>query len=523
MGAGKSTVGRLLAERLGRDFIDLDAQIEADAGISIAEIFATRGEAAFRALEREAVEGLIDRGAGVVAMGGGAVVDNAVRTKLLRQAALFTLSASIETLAERVGHGADRPLLAGGDIRARLTEVLRTRAAVYAESHGTIATDGRKPEAIAEEIAERAADLPIVVPLGERTYHVEVGFGIRRRLLERIDAASGGAALVITDEGALRWGREARDALRAACMETLEVVLRSGEEQKNIRTVESIWDAALDAGLDRSAWIVGVGGGVVGDLTAFVASTFLRGVRLAQLPTTLLAMVDSSVGGKTGFNRAQGKNLIGTFYQPRTVLCDIETLSTLPIEERRAGLAEVVKSAWLDSEASVAMLEEDAEALSVGEVEATDRAIRMSVKLKARVVHEDEQEAGRRMILNLGHTVGHGIEAAGAYKSHRHGEAVALGMVAASRIGLSLGVLDEANASRLVRLLDRLQLPTDLGSVLDAPTIGFIRADKKRSQGRVRFVVPGPPGVVEIRSLSVDEIGAMLAPLMQQASTAPRR
>ena len=245
---------------------------------------------------------------------------------------------------------------------------------------------------------------------------------------------------------------------------------------------------------------------MLGDLTAFAASTLLRGVALGQVPTTLLAMVDSSVGGKTGFNRPAGKNLVGTFYQPRFVLCDVETLETLPIEEVRAGLAEVVKSAWLDGEASVAQLERDAEALAACEPDAVVRAIRMAVSLKARVVREDEREAGRRMLLNLGHTIGHGLEAAAHYRGLRHGEAVALGMIAALRVGRALGRGAADGGERLTRLLEALRLPTDLDARLGADALRFIGADKKRRGDQIAFVVPGDPGDTAVVPLSLQTI-----------------
>jgi len=286
------------------------------------------------------------------------------------------------------------------------------------------------------------------------------------------------------------------------------VEIPSGEVHKTIETVTRIWDAALEAGVDRGAVMVGIGGGVVGDLTAFAASTLLRGVALGQVPTTLLSMVDSSVGGKTGFNRPRGKNLVGTFYQPRFVLCDVETLSTLPVAERTAGLAEVVKSAWLDGEASVKALEADADALAAGDEDALVRAIRMSVRLKARVVREDEREAGTRMLLNLGHTVGHGLEAAAGYEGLRHGEAVALGMVAAFRLGRHLGRARAQSGERLVQLMAALRLPVDLDAHLSDRALEFVTSDKKMKGGKVQFVIPGEPGDTAIVPLAPEEIRA---------------
>jgi 3-dehydroquinate synthase len=292
----------------------------------------------------------------------------------------------------------------------------------------------------------------------------------------------------------------------------VEVRLEGDEAHKDIASVERIWDAALEAEVDRTAILIGVGGGVIGDLTAFAASTLLRGVALGQVPTTLLSMVDSSVGGKTGFNRSRGKNLVGTFYQPRFVLCDVETLATLPQEERIAGLAEVVKSAWLDSEDSVRMLERSAEALMEGDEDATIAAVRMSVMLKARIVHQDERESGRRMLLNLGHTVGHALEAASDYRGIRHGEGVALGMIAAMRVADRLAGGRGLETDRLTRLLERLGLPTDLDPRLNARVLGFLGSDKKRRGETIHFVIPRAPGQTEIRPFSLEELRRALGP-----------
>lgn len=348
----------------------------------------------------------------------------------------------------------------------------------------------------------------IRVDLGERSYDVRVGSGVRAELPQQVDALGEGDVLVVHDGPDRPWANEAIEALRRAGRRVVECILPAGEEHKDIRTVEKIWDAALEGEIDRRGIVLGIGGGVVGDMTAFAASTLLRGVRLGQLPTTLLSMVDSSVGGKTGVNRPQGKNLVGTFYQPSFVLCDVDTLTTLPRGERIAGLAEVVKSAWIDSEQSVVMLERDASSLREGDAAATIRAIEMSVRLKARIVSEDEQETGTRMLLNFGHTVGHAIEAALEYRGIRHGEGVALGMIAALRLSAALGENEagKQQEARLVALLRELGLPIHLDDYLDENVSRHLISDKKRRGSSIRFVLPGPPGALEIRSIPVETI-----------------
>lgn len=509
MGSGKSTVAHVVADLLGTRALDLDSCVEALVGRSIPEIFAERGERAFRVLEKKALGSLPDE-AGVVSLGGGTLLDDETRQELLREGIVITLMADAAVLAARIGRGEGRPLI-GEDPPSDLERILKERAEVYAEAHAVIDTSTLDPEEIAAQIVAVRNLAPIVVPLGSRTYRVEVGRGARRRVGLRAREHAQGEAILVFDEDAERpWPGEAIHDLTLAGKPPVEVRLAGDETHKDIASVEHIWDAALDAEVDRRAILIGLGGGVIGDLTAFAASTLLRGIALGQVPTTLLAMVDSSVGGKTGFNRPRGKNLVGTFYQPRFVLCDVETLSTLPTEERIAGLAEVVKSAWLDSEQSVAMLERDAEALVAGDEEATIRAVRMSVALKSRIVHEDERESGRRMLLNLGHTVGHGLEAASDYRGIRHGEGVALGMIAAMRVATRLGRGRAEETERLTRLLDRLGLPTDLERRLNVRALDFIGSDKKRRGEALHFVIPRLPGQTEIALLDLEEVRAAL-------------
>ena len=506
MGAGKSTIAGAVAEKLGTHAVDLDAWIERRASKAIPELFAQDGEGAFRALERQALREL-PSDAGVVALGGGTVTDHDTRQALLREGILVTLTASIPTLAARVGSAESRPLL-GAAPAADLARIVEARADAYAEAHAVLDTETFDVPALVSQVIEVHDRAPVVVPLGTRSYGVDIGKGVRHRVGVYAEKAARGRAILVFDGGADRpWPAEAARNLARAGKPPIEVQLQGDEASKNVRSVERIWDTALEAEVDRRAIMIGVGGGVIGDLTGFAASTLLRGVALGQVPTTLLSMVDSSVGGKTGFNRARGKNLVGTFHQPSFVLCDIETLSTLPVEERIAGFAEVVKSAWLDSDASVAMLERDADALLQGDEDATIRAVRMSVQLKARVVHEDEHEGGgQRMLLNLGHTVCHALEAACDYRGLRHGEGVALGLIAAMRVAQRLGGGRAEETERLTALLRRLGLPTDLDPHLDARAIDFIGSDKKRRGDQIHFVIPRLPGDTKIELVALKAV-----------------
>ncbi len=504
MGAGKTTVASALAARRGDDAVELDARIEARAGRSIPELFASVGEAGFRALEREVLAEVLEGPPSVVALGGGTVVDRASRHALLEAGAVITLTAPLGELVRRVGAGEGRPLL-GDDPAGALSRLLEARRDAYAECHGVLST-AEGPEAAARAAQALTARDALVVPLGVRTYRVEVSRGLRPGWTDELGAPSG--AMVVTDENVdARWAEPVRRALGDGVE---KVVLTPGEEHKRLEAVDRLWDAALEAGLDRDAILVAVGGGVVGDLTGFAAATLLRGVGFAALPTSLLAMVDASVGGKTGFDRAQGKNLVGAFHQPRVVVAALDTLETLPDEELRSGLAEVVKAAWLEGEGAVAALERDAEALLARDPEATARAVRRAIRLKIRVVARDEREAGLRRLLNLGHTVGHAMEAAGGYTTLKHGEAVGLGMLAAFDVAASLGdARAAAHRARLERLLARLSLPTELTAHL-GPGVGErLWHDKKRAGDDVRFVVPGEPGACSVERVPLSALARL--------------
>jgi shikimate kinase/3-dehydroquinate synthase len=514
MGSGKSSVAQEIAARTGQAAIDLDAEIERATGASVAEIFRSRGEAAFRGLERERLRELLrERPDGVFALGGGTVLDAELRRDLLRAGVLVTLCADVDELSRRVGQGQGRPLLSGLDVAERLRTLIEARAPMYAEAHAQVRTSGATVERVADEVLAVVARCPLVVPLGERSYRVEVGAGVRRLVGEEVAAVvrSPGVVLVTDQHLEATWATEVGQRLVAAGKQVTTVVLPPGEEHKTIRSVERIWDAALSAGVDRGGGVLSVGGGVVGDLAGFAAATLLRGVPVGHVPTTLLAMVDSAVGGKTGFDMRQGKNLVGAFHQPSFVLCDVEVLATLPIEERRAGLAEVVKSAWIDGEAAVAMLERDRAALAAGDLAAIERAVRMSAGLKSRIVSADERESGLRAVLNLGHTLGHAIEAAQGYSGMRHGEAVALGMVAACLVAERLGEGHPSQRVRMTELLSALGLPTDVGPFLDPRVFGFIAADKKRRADVLTFVLPVEPGRVDLRPLALAELVDLLA------------
>lgn len=355
------------------------------------------------------------------------------------------------------------------------------------------------------------------VELGTRSYTLQVGGGLLASLGARIaDLGQVGPLLAVTDANVEQLhGAALRQALlgfeAAGGGPVAWVVLPPGEAGKQLAAVETLWDAALGLGADRSLVVLAFGGGVVGDLAGFAAATLLRGVRLFMVPTTLLAQVDASVGGKTGFNRPQGKNLIGAFKQPEGVLADIDLLSTLPDRDLRAGMAEVVKAGAVLDAGLFEMLERRSGALLARDPAALEAVVARCCALKAAVVARDEREAGLRRVLNFGHTVGHALEKLTGFSRLLHGEAVAIGMVVAARLSCTEGLADPSLERRLVALVQSLGLPATVPDDLDAEAIAeAIGYDKKRDGEGVRAVLCPRIGAFEERVLSPRTIAAAL-------------
>ena len=347
----------------------------------------------------------------------------------------------------------------------------------------------------------------INVELEGRDCAIHVGHGILAQLGGACrDLELGRQVAVITDETvAASHLAPVSSSLRAVGYEVLEVVFPGGDAAKNLAQAEKIFGLLIEAELDRSAWVLALGGGVVGDMAGFVAATYLRGVTCVQVPTTIVAQVDASIGGKTAVNHRLGKNLIGAFHQPALVYIDTEVLCTLPRDELVAGLAEVVKHAVIRDAELFDFLEENLEKVIDRDLdpESLDWLIARNVGIKAAVVHADEREGGLRAILNYGHTIGHAIEAATDYERYRHGEGVILGMIAAGYIARSRGLWAAAAQQRQDALLQRLGVPSGIAEVSARLIVERTRADKKRVAGKTRLILGREIGRVEI----VDEFG----------------
>jgi 3-dehydroquinate synthase len=338
------------------------------------------------------------------------------------------------------------------------------------------------------------------IALGDRSYDILIAPGLLAQAATWDGLPAAAAALVVTNTTvAPLYAARLREALATRYRAVHEVVLPDGEEYKDWTTLNRIFDALLAHGCDRKTVLFALGGGVVGDITGFAAASYMRGVPFVQVPTTLLAQVDSSVGGKTAINHPLGKNMIGAFYQPARVVCDLDTLRTLPDRELSAGLAEVIKYGPIADLAFLDWIETNLAALLRRDVEALAHAVRRSCEIKADVVGQDERESGLRAILNFGHTFGHAIEAGLGYGEWLHGEAVGCGMVMALQLSRRLGLVDETFAQRVTDLIARAGLPT-VGPALGTERyLELMRVDKKAEAGEIRFVVLEAPGRAGVR------------------------
>ncbi len=508
MGAGKSCVARRVAEMLSKPLVAMDEVIAQRAGKSIPDLFATDGEEAFRRAERELCLELGTREGLVIDTGGGALVDPRNRDALAQNGCLVALDCTEDELLRRLRGDRQRPMLWGDDPVARLRELLAERRAAYAEVPHHVDNSDRPLEAVAQEVIALWRAEPFVrwarTPTG--SYQIQLvpgGLSHIGRLL-RARGIEGVAAVVSDEHVWPRYGTQVMDALAEAGLAASHVVLPAGEEHKRLETVRDLYDRFVEMGLDRSGAVVALGGGVVTDMVGFAAATFMRGVPLVQASTTLLGMVDASVGGKVAVDHPQGKNLVGAFVQPLLVMLDPATLATLPDLERRAGLAEVIKAGIIaDAELF--------EAYEAGEPERGLRwAIERALDVKLTVVEEDPYERGRRMVLNLGHTFAHAFEVLTLYQLH-HGLAVSVGMAAAAELAQITGACSDATRNRILSTLIRHHLPTTFDSHPPEAVLAAMRHDKKRSAGKLRLVLPRDIGdAIIVTDVPTEQIVAAL-------------
>ena len=502
MATGKSTVGRRVAELEGVPFDDLDVAIERRAGARVSEIFESVGEAGFRRLERAELERVLaEPTRRVIALGGGALLSRDLRLDALDRACVVCLEAPLDVVLSRAG-ATPRPLLAGPDPRARAAELLAARRPAYAEAHARVDTGRGDVDLSARTVQAAWNRRAIAVAAGERSYAIEVGSAIVRDRLGVLTAEAT-KTLVVTDRNVLA----AHGSTLAAALPGAEPLeLEPGEQHKTPRALEQIWRAALAHDLDRESTLVAFGGGVVSDITGFAAATWMRGTRWLAVPTTLLAMVDASVGGKTAVDLDDSKNSVGAFWQPAGVLCDIALLSTEPQRGFVSALSEVVKTALIGDPELLDLLEARADAVVARDPSSLIEIVLRSVAVKARIVSLDERESGLRRVLNLGHTIGHALEASTGYRCYTHGEAVSLGLVAALQVGQRLGVTSHPTSERVRGLLMRLGLPVELRANGLDDALAILGRDKKRQGTYIHFVMVSAPGRVETQLLPLEQL-----------------
>lgn len=510
MGAGKTTVGSKLAEKLGFYFIDSDQEIEDQKQQSIANIFKTKGEKYFRQIEKETIKEIINRDEQIVlSLGGGAFMDDETRLLIKEKAVSIWLYADLDVLLHRIANKNTRPLLNNVDKRAALLDLIIKRYPTYKKANIHIDT-GREnsndlfmrnlvtkiSEFVASNNSPRIEKEIVRVNLDNRSYDIVVGSGIAVELSQHIKKINNySKIIVITDQNVAKIHLDVfHDHLKNLSAEIKNIVVEAGEKAKSFANLENVVEQILEIGVDRNSLIIAFGGGVVGDLSGFVASILLRGIDFIQVPTTLLAAVDSSVGGKTAINSKFGKNLIGSFYQPKLVFCDLDFLKTLPKRDYISGYGEVVKYGLIKDKNFFSYLDNNLEKIKNRDPEILQRIIVKSCQIKAEIVGLDEKENNLRAILNFGHTFGHTFETETNYSDILfHGEAVAIGMVLAVKMSINLGMLDAKNLTLVLDHFKKIGLPTTPKNIQKSWNIKNLTThlykDKKVENKNLTFVL----------------------------------
>ena len=517
MGAGKTTIGRRLAQRLNLPFRDADHEIEKAAGMSVSDIFAQHGEQHFRDGERKVIARLLESGPQVLATGGGAYMDAQTRQEITDKAICIWLDCDLKLLMKRVRKRGGRPLLKAPDPEAVMQSLMDERYPVYAKSnikiisrdttHNAIVNDtirallnyfeSGKPVQMNNQKPDIDGAATVNVDLGERSYPIHIGEGLLAKAGEIIaPLLARPKVVIVTDENVAKLHLTSlQTSLKNADIESTAIILPPGETTKSYENLQFLCDSLLQADVERNDIVVAFGGGVIGDIAGFAAAILRRGVNFVQIPTSLLAQVDSSVGGKTGINSKHGKNLIGAFHQPLAVIIDIALLDTLPPREFASGYAEVAKYGLLGDIGFFEWLEVNAKSLFDGNAQSRITAISKSCQAKADTVARDEKEGGVRALLNLGHTFGHALEGATGYSDRLlHGEGVSIGMVLAFRFCEKTGLVKKGTSRRVENHLASVGLPITLADIKgDLPPaqklVEYMRQDKKASGGKLVFVL----------------------------------
>jgi 3-dehydroquinate synthase len=488
-GTGKSTVGRLLARNLKLPFVDLDRVVESNAGMSIPQIMGQQGEESFRDLETFALKKVLKQSESVIALGGGALLRNENRNLVETHGKVILLMAKLETLFKRLNESSrQRPLLAGG-LMEKLTSLLETRMGHYNSFPMRLIVD----QGNAEENTRRAQ-----IVLGR--FHLsamgeyDVLIQSADQLSSLLDARGLKNPLILTDENMAFHAEKVATSLNKPGSIPDLLTIPAGEEFKNLNTVSFLWKSFLEHGLDRKSTIIALGGGVVGDMAGFAASTYMRGINWVGIPTTLLSMVDASLGGKTGIDLPEGKNLVGSFHPPKLVLADPQLLTTLSEREFISGLAEVVKHGIISDPELFNLCARGLDCVK----ENLEQIVKRAMAVKIKIIEEDPYEKGIRATLNLGHTVGHAVELASKFQL-RHGESVAIGLVTEARYAERTDKANKGVADEIAQALNTLGLPIEIPKELSRVEIlRAMKMDKKKDAQVIRFALPVEIGKVEL-------------------------
>lgn len=491
-GTGKSTVGKVLAKNLNLPFLDMDRLVEARLGMPVSGIIERHGEAPFRDYEAAVLQTLADEMDSVVALGGGTLLRDENRRFAEKHGQVILLMAKAETLLERLRQGPGKRPLLSGNLGESLSALLEKRREHYASFDRQLCVDGHRSDQTAWQLQILLGRFHLRA-MGEYDVIVQgqgidqLGGLVRSRGLRN--------PMIVTDDNVARlYSEKIQTALRSAGIDSNLFSIPAGEQYKTLDTVNQIWHACLHAGLDRKSTVMAVGGGVIGDLAGFAASTYMRGVSWVCIPTTLLAMVDASLGGKTGFDLPEGKNLIGSFYPPRLVLADPQLLKSLPEAEFISGLAEVIKHGIISDPQLFDLCTRGLDWVKDNLEVIAKRAI----AVKIRVIEEDPYEKGVRAALNFGHTIGHAVELVSGFRL-RHGEAVSIGMAAEAKLAERLTVAGQGLSDAICESLLGLGLPTRIPKDLSREElVRAMKVDKKKSNGVVRFALPVEIGKVEL-------------------------